>query len=181
MKKIIILLLISSSISAQKQFSIPIGLSKIDLVWDTLVKNVVPSTVTTPFGSFTKKSIQNTAGTTTFAEVYQGKLYYFLDTLVAGDVTQYGTSGLFKLTVHTNLISTTKRSIFIDNILWQFDTATNSITFGNGSFGSFFPITIRNTSTGKLVVIFNDDLSVERYANPLTTVSLSTNISKITY
>jgi hypothetical protein len=88
-------------------------------------------------------------------DCYDGSIFIFQDTLVTGDFVQQGTTGIWKLTPHTNLVSTTKQNILIGNLLLQIDNSIQSILYSPFS-NSNYPIKIINTNTGAVYLTILD-------------------------
>jgi len=115
--------------------------------FDTTTKVFTPATIITTGVTLNIYTI--TTGSSTLVTSYNGDVFVFGDTLVSGDVAQIGTTGIYKITSHSSLQSTSKRNILTTSaIILEYDTSTQVLSIPLMGY----PMKISNKSTGVVSV-----------------------------
>ncbi len=171
MKNLLFLLLLCSSFCYGQDKMFVVSGNKIAVRFDTATKTFIPQS----FGSFNKYTVQVTSTSATLMDCYEGSVFVFSDTLVAGDAAQIGTSGVYRVTLHNAPLNTTKRNIIIGAIVYVYDNATQQLNVPI----NFYPMTITNRSTGKVSATIYQNGIVYLDVIPTGVTTFGSGISKV--
>jgi len=135
MKKLafILILLASTKCYSQQTFGSLPYVFTVDTTVHRVVKHELGSNFCT-YEIFLQGSV-----TRKVADIYDAFVYCFLDTLKASDVSQIGTTGIYRFTLHASALNTTKRNILVKNTIFQYDSAIFELRheFSNSNYPLF--------------------------------------------